>query len=138
MRFETLSSNANPGLASRSARSIGGSTSTPSSWLAVTRTVPPASLAWAEAARAKASAASAMDSAWATRSLAVSVGINPAGERTNRLVPTLCSNASIRRRAVAWAIPSARAAAERLPVRRTARKTRWVSHCSCGAFIHFL
>ncbi|MNT15672.1 hypothetical protein D3C72_1507400 [compost metagenome] len=124
----TLNSSRTPGMAWRTPRSIAGSTSTPSSSLLVTRTTPSAASAPVPARRLKARAATSMASTWSLSSRAASVGCRPAGVRRNRLTPTLASSFSMRRRAVAWAMFSSRAAPDRLPLRRTARKTRWLSH----------
>ncbi len=104
---------------------MAGSTSPPMISLAVTRTVPVTASDGPDTVRSNASAARAMAWAWGCRARAASVGRSPPGERVNSgSPPSAASSASMCRPTVGWAMPSARAAPDRLPASSTARKVR--------------
>jgi hypothetical protein len=124
VRLVSASSMAMPGCSAWNAARIGGSTSQPMTWLAVTRTTPRSALASPEAVRANAAAAAAIASACGASASAAEVGVRPRGERVNKADPSAASRASMWRPTVGWERPSRRAAPERLRSRATSMKVR--------------
>lgn len=108
----------------RKRASIAGRTSTPTNSDTLIRTVPATRPGGADASRTNIAEARAMVRAAASSPRASLVGIRPVIARVNKVVPSAASSEAMRARTVGWATPSWRAAAERLPVSRTARKVR--------------
>ena len=84
-----------PGCSAWNADRIGGSTSLPTTSLAVTRTTPRSAAASPEAVRAKAAAAAAIASTCGVSASAAGVGVNPRGERVNSVDASAASSESI-------------------------------------------
>src|SRR6266849_709307 len=124
VRLESTSSMTIPGCRSRKVARIDGSTSAPTTSLAVSRTVPRVSSALPEAVRTKAAEAISIASTCGTKSSASSVGLRPCCQRVNNATPSSLSNISMWRPIVGCVRPSARPAPDRLPSRTTARNER--------------
>jgi hypothetical protein len=82
---------------------------------------------WLVAARSSEAAVLSIASAWPCNASATSVGISPTCERVNSTTPSAASSAATWRPAVGWVMPSARAAPESEPSRRTPRNERYSS-----------